>query len=810
MIKFKGLYGAAAVAMMGGLAMTAQAQTTQAPRQIDIPAGALGHALAQLGRKTGVMIVFDPAVARGRRTPGLQGKYTPANALDRLLAGTGIEARPDGRGGFTLTAEPVATPRPPVRNHAKSVQRPADMPQETPQPASIVVTATRTVLPASALPLTIDVIDKADLSRQVAISGSTLDAVSALLPAFSPTQEKINVTGVRLRGRSPLYAIDGVPQSTPIRNDARDGYTIDPFFIDRVEVIYGSNALQGIGATGGVVNQVTVRPPTKDGFGGRVMLQANAGDSFSGASLGGKAGGLLSWKGGAFDVTGGAAFERRGVYLDGHGTRIGIDPNNSELQDTDTLSFFGRIGADLSDHIRLEVVASRFNLESNNHYVGVDGSRALNVPSTSKLGTVPGIAAGNRAELVSASLIDRDLAGGTLSLLGFYNKSRTRFSGGILATFQDTAIAPTGTLFDQSENQSRKLGGKISYERKLPGIPGLTGTMGFDALFDRTAQTLIETKRTWVPKTDFRSLAPFGQLNWGLLDNRLRLAGGMRYENVQLDIPSYTTLASYGARQVTGGKPSFNRALWNGGIIVEPVKGLRAYGSYAEGFTIADVGRILRGINTSGVVIGNYLDLTPVVSNNKEVGVELQRGPLNASVSYYWSHSDLGEVLVRGADGFYSTARQPVDIQGLDIDLKVQTPLSGLKVGLGYSHILGRTDTNGDGKLDADLDGGNVSPDRLNLSADYRRGPFSARVQGRFYLSRFFDGQPAANSFAGYTLVDTYVSYNLPVGQLSLGVQNLFNIYYITYLTDTQGPTDNARFYSGRGRNVTLGWTYRF
>src|SRR5690606_33835531 len=122
--------------------------------------------------------------------------------------------------------------------------------------ASIVVTAARTQLPPSALPLTIDIIDSETLDRQVQISGSTIDAVSALLPSFSPTREKLSGSGESLRGRSPLYAINGIPQSTPVRDGSRDGYTIDPFFIDRVEVIYGSNALQGIGATGGVVNQV--------------------------------------------------------------------------------------------------------------------------------------------------------------------------------------------------------------------------------------------------------------------------------------------------------------------------------------------------------------------------------------------------------------------------------------------------------------------------------------------------------------------------------------------------------------------------
>ena len=82
--------------------------------------------------------------------------------------------------------------------------------------SSIVVTAARTQLPASALPLTIDVIDSEALDRQVQISGSTIDAVSALLPSFSPTREKLSGSGESLRGRSPLYAINGIPQSTPV------------------------------------------------------------------------------------------------------------------------------------------------------------------------------------------------------------------------------------------------------------------------------------------------------------------------------------------------------------------------------------------------------------------------------------------------------------------------------------------------------------------------------------------------------------------------------------------------------------------
>ena len=92
---------------------------------------------------------------------------------------------------------------------------------------SIVVTAARSILPPNALPLTIDLIDKQMLDQQIAISGSVTDAISTLTPSFSPTRGKLSGAGETLRGRSPLYAINGIPQSTPLRDGSRDGFTID-------------------------------------------------------------------------------------------------------------------------------------------------------------------------------------------------------------------------------------------------------------------------------------------------------------------------------------------------------------------------------------------------------------------------------------------------------------------------------------------------------------------------------------------------------------------------------------------------------
>ena len=676
-------------------------------------------------------------------------------------------------------------------------------PSNADEQSTIIVTAARTQLPASALPLTVDIIDSEALERQVQISGSTVDAVSALLPSFSPTREKLTGAGESLRGRAPLYAINGIPQSTPVRDGSRDGYTIDPFFIDRVEVIYGSNALQGIGATGGVVNQVTVGAPREDGVSFRTLSQVTLPTNFEGEGIGAKTGALVGYRAGAFDASIGATYEKRGAFFDGNDNRIGVDGTQGDIQDSDSWSVFARVGYDLATGARLEVVANRFELEGNANYVSVPGDRSAGIPASSIRGVTPGDPPSNEAELLSASLVDPDLAGGTFVLQGFYSRTNDVYGGGVFGTFQDPAIDPTGNLFDQSANRSRKLGGKVSYERAVPGFDDLVLTAGFDALFDRTEQVLVQTDRAWVPQTDFRSLAPFLQGNLALADGLVRLAGGLRFENVQLKVDDFTTLASYGPVSVTGGSPSFEDVLWNGGIIVEPIEGLRAYGSYAEGFTIADVGRILRGISQPNIDVDDYLSLEPVVSNNRELGLEWDRGAVKASASYFWSSSEFGSILVLRNDVF-EVERQPIEIEGFEASLSWQTPVPGLALSGGYANLKGQTDGDGDGLIDEDLDGANISPDRVNLAADYSAGRFSARAQTRMYLAREFNDASTATDFEGYTLVDAFISYRTDLGEISLAAQNLTNEFFITYDSDTVRVTDSSRFFAGRGRTFTL------
>jgi iron complex outermembrane receptor protein len=298
----------------------------------------------------------------------------------------------------------------------------------------VVVTASRIETPRSALAATVEIIDAEAIVQQTALAASAVDTVSAVVPSFSPTRQKLSGFGETLRGRSPLYLVDGVPQSTPLRDDSRDGYTIDPFFIDRVEVIFGSNAIQGIGATGGVVNYVTARKPSEsEGLAGRMMAQITTDDEIQGDGVGTKIAAIGGRDFGAFDLSLGAAFETRGAYYDADGRRVGFDGAQGEVQDSRALSLFARAGWDLGGQRRLEGWVNRFELEGDGDYVTVAGDRATGVPTTAVRGAAPGEQPSNAVTSAALTYTDRDLFGGVLRAQVFAHDYQGVFGGGSFA-----------------------------------------------------------------------------------------------------------------------------------------------------------------------------------------------------------------------------------------------------------------------------------------------------------------------------------------------------------------------------------------
>ena len=674
----------------------------------------------------------------------------------------------------------------------------------------VVITAARGEAPRATLPATVTVIGAEDLVTQQALGASAVETVSNLVPSFSPTRQKLSGFGETLRGRSPLYLVDGVPQSTPLRDDSRDGFTIDSYFIDRIEVVFGSSAIQGIGATGGVVNYVTAATPKSDeGWTGRATAQTTFDDGVVGDSLGWKTAALVGRDMGAWDFVLGAAYERRGAFYDADERRIGVDGTQGDLQDSASWSLFLKAGWDFSETRRLELMANHFELEGDADYIAVPGDRARGVPTTSIRGATLGVPPTNEVTSAALSYRDGDLLGGTFRAQVYAHDYEGTFGGGRFASFQDPAIAPVGSHYDQSANNSEKQGFKLDYERRIEAVPGLRALIGLDGLRDTTFQALVLSDRLWVPETTYKSLAPFLQLRQALLNERLHLSAGVRYENATLEVGDYRTLWGQGNQQVAGGEPSFEEVLVNFGATYEALDGLVGYGSYNQGFTMPDVGRVLRAVSTPGADIDTYLDVTPVISDNVEFGLEYGRGPFRASAAWFRSTSDRGALLIRNADGNFDVQRQRTEIEGIELTGRWAAS-DWLTVGGSFAHLEGRTDGDGDGSVERDLAGVNIAPDRLLLYVEAVRGAFSGRLQHQTFFDRSFEGEPAANSFEGYTVADAVLTWRAEPASFSLGVQNLLDEDYVTYFSDTQSPTDNTNYYFGRGRTLTLGVSKTF
>lgn len=676
----------------------------------------------------------------------------------------------------------------------------------------ILVTATRIEKPVNAIPNTVRLIDEEALSDQLALNTNLIDALSTFVPSFSPSRQKLTGFGESFRGRSPLYLIDGVPQSNPLRDGSRDGFTLDPSVIERIEVIYGANAIQGIGATGGIINYVTLSPAGEEDWAFTTEAQLVTDDGFSddGQTYRGAATAARDF--GAFDAVFAVAAEDRGIFYDAQGRTIGTDGTQGDIADSLSLNLFTKLGWDIAPDQRLQLMVNSFNLEGHNDYVALAGDRTAGIPTTAIEGSEPGDAAENDVLTASLTYTHDDLAGGNLTVQLFRRDFEAVYGGGTFGVFQDASIAPIGTLFDQSANNSNKTGLKLTWVREDFVHDGLTFAAGLDILKDETYQELIQTGRNWVPQTEFVSYGPFIQLEQALMDDRLLVSGGVRYEMSELQVDDFTSLAAYGSQPVEGGSPSFEEAIYNAGAVFNATDAVTLYASYAKGFTMPDVGRVLRGINTPGVDVDTLLDIEPIIADNLEIGTTFERGALRVNASYFWSQSDFGQRLVADTNGIFSVQREETEIEGFELAAEYTLPGERVTLGANYAHVEGRFDSDGDGAVDTDLGGANVSPDRVNLFVRFEASErLSLRAQSAILFDKTFEGGDPRNDFEGYGLVDLAAAYQLgEAGQIDIGIQNAFDEQYITYYSQTNAPTDNSRFFAGQGRTLSVRWSNRF
>ena len=110
-----GLRGACLAMALGLIAISsvplvyAQSPGNNGLTDFSIPAQPLASALNRFGDATGSEVLYEGDLANGRISGSVQGRLAPAEALRRLLSGTGVSARLIAEGTFVL--EPAPEPR---------------------------------------------------------------------------------------------------------------------------------------------------------------------------------------------------------------------------------------------------------------------------------------------------------------------------------------------------------------------------------------------------------------------------------------------------------------------------------------------------------------------------------------------------------------------------------------------------------------------------------------------------------------------------------------------------------------------------
>lgn len=266
-------------ALAGAASLVLVSAPALAQQQVyNVPATSLSEALRDFGQASGKQIIFTDDLVRGKTSPALKGSFTSAEALSRLLAGSGLRAEvapsgaimivsAEGNASAAETAASSGEAGPGVGEAVSDGGR-ADRADE-----AIVVTGTNTRRENRASPVT--VVTRQEIERMGSqtvqdvlrtlpqnAGGGSFETLIAGNPNDNASQSNVGLgSGVNLRGLgsgSTLVLLDG--RRVAPASGIADFVDVSLFplpIIERVEVLTdGASSIYGGDAVAGVVNLI--------------------------------------------------------------------------------------------------------------------------------------------------------------------------------------------------------------------------------------------------------------------------------------------------------------------------------------------------------------------------------------------------------------------------------------------------------------------------------------------------------------------------------------------------------------------------
>jgi iron complex outermembrane receptor protein len=237
----------------------------QQVQQIFVPAGALDTALSRFGIASGVQVLYDAGLTRGRTSPGTNGARSTEAAMSQILDGTGLS--------FNFTSPTSVTIVSPASTNTTGFSTSGATALETivvqgqnafgsveGYLASSNSSATKTDTPLIETPQSVTVVTADQISNQKATSvADTLSytpGVTTQSGTFSRIVDDFTIRGFNVANGNTGTLRDGMKFQSNVYDGGQE-----PYGLERVEVLRGaSSVLYGQLAPGGVVNGVSKRP----------------------------------------------------------------------------------------------------------------------------------------------------------------------------------------------------------------------------------------------------------------------------------------------------------------------------------------------------------------------------------------------------------------------------------------------------------------------------------------------------------------------------------------------------------------------
>lgn len=246
--------------LLGGNTAYAQASadTVAQSFQVKVPSQPLASALSELSRQTGIQIFAAGDLVAGLNSRAVEGKLTPEQALQGLLAGSALEATRTGASIYAVRRAPGTNSSDSALPGVTITARADDEAGTGPvrgYTAKRSTTGTKTDTSLLETPQSVTVVTKDLITDTGAVSMQ--DALAYAAGVLStPYGVDTRTDWMRVRGADPTVFLDGLRHAYGTRSTRADPYTLE-----RLEVLRGpAGTLYGSGTVAGVVNMVSKKP----------------------------------------------------------------------------------------------------------------------------------------------------------------------------------------------------------------------------------------------------------------------------------------------------------------------------------------------------------------------------------------------------------------------------------------------------------------------------------------------------------------------------------------------------------------------